>query len=90
MLAQTTVADLKEQACRAFKLEEVDVQMWDHFSSGFSSDRPLDDKPDATLAEEKVLNLQQIMLLEKASPHQTLYACCFNTGVHTNLKATHA
>ena len=62
---QATVADLKEAACAAHKLEEVDVQLWDHYQDGYYGDEPLDARPDATLSQAQILDKQPVMLLEK-------------------------
>lgn len=61
------MADLKEAACAAHRLEEVDVQMWEHHAGKYYGEQPMCARPDQVLGQgaQKVLNRQAIMLLEK-------------------------
>ena len=64
--AQSTFAEVKEKACKACKLEEVDVVMWDYWGDNFyGSDGPLDNFPDEKMSSGKIMDSQAIMLLEK-------------------------
>ena len=49
----------------AHKLEEIDVQMWDHCFGKYYGERPMDAKPDIVIGQEK---LTSVMLLEKVGP----------------------
>ncbi len=74
------MADLKEAACGAHRLEEVDVQMWEHHAGRYYGEQPMCARPDKVLGQEpqKVLHRQSIMLLEKACGQPL---CCCHDGM---------
>jgi len=65
MFVQVTVGDLKAAACKALKLEEVDVEMWDYYERAYYSNLELRLTEDLKTAN--LLENQLIMLNEKAS-----------------------
>jgi hypothetical protein len=71
-VAQDSVIDLKEKACKACNVEEVDVQMWDYYNKSFVEDEPMDKKPDFTMDAYKIIEGQHIMLLEKVGIHSSV------------------
>ena len=64
---------MKEAACAAHKLEEVDVQMWDYCFGKYYGDEPMDTKPDKVLGRDK---LESVMLLEKVGRAPGLRCTC--------------
>lgn len=66
VVLQATFTELKEKACKAYNLEEVDVVMWDYWGDNYyGTDGPLDDYPDERLSKGKLMDKQPVMLLEK-------------------------
>lgn len=65
-MLQASFTELKEKACKAYNLEEVDVVMWDYWGDNYyGTDGPLDDYPDERLSKGKLMDKQPVMLLEK-------------------------
>ena len=77
------MADLKEAACAAHRLEEVDVQMWEHHAGRYYGEQPMCARPDKVLGQEPqaVLHRQSIMLLEKA---RGPLCCCHHDNPQHN------
>ncbi len=83
--AQTTFAEVKQKACKACKLEEIDVVMWDFWGDNFyGSDGPLDNFPDEKMSSGKLMENQAIMLLEKVNGHglALLVSCLSSNQAH--------
>lgn len=74
IVAQATVSDLKAECCRLFKVEEVDVVLFDHWHCIKGNNlevamMDIDEQStlDVAIADTKLLNNQDILLVCEVS-----------------------
>ena len=65
---QDSLAVLKEIACKAFELEEDQVQVWDYHNYRPYGNKPIDMDTDMnlqTVQDQHIVDGQEILLIEK-------------------------